>query len=418
MTVFWLLVAVMATLALLFIIPPLLRNRQTEQIDRNLLTAAVIKEQLAELDADLASGKLDQTAYSAARQDLERSLLDDIDDTALDNESPGRSGRWAAVLLAVALPVTALSLYHKLGTQQFASGNTEPAVAAASSEQATMHSIASMVGKLEARLQDKPDDPEGWYMLAKSYAVLNQFDKSAAAYRQLLKLTGDQPDLLADYADTLTMVNGGTFTDEAGELLKKSLQLQPDNIKALWLMGHWYYQHNDLNKSLELWSRAAALLPPGDENAVALNQQIQLVRQKLGMPAAAPVQTAVAKQSTAAPASDSSIEVSVSLDPALQNKAAPDDTVFIFARAVKGPRMPLAIVRKQVKDLPVTVKLDDSLAMSAQMVLSKFPEVSIGARISKSGNAIPASGDLSGSVSPVATDQNKSVTVVISEVVP
>jgi len=145
------------------------------------------------------------------------------------------------------------------------------------------------------------------------------------------------------------------------------------------------------------------------------------VQRQLGLPVEETVQTAAAATAPAAPAAQATgaaIQVSVALSPELAAQAAPEDTVFIFARAESGPRMPLAIVRKQVRDLPVTVTLDDSLAMSPVMVISKFEQVTVGARISKSGNAMPQSGDLQGTVTPVATRDAAPVELTIDSRVP
>lgn len=413
MSVFWLLVAAMTALALFFIVPPVLRNKSSRQLDHNLITTEVIKEQLAELASDLEAGKLDKTAYTAARHDLERTLLDDLEKTSGTGVRTERSGRWASVALALAVPAAALWLYHQLGSQAALSTDTS-AVATATSDQ-TEQSLEAMISQLAKRLQENPDDAEGWFMLANSYARTNQFDKAANAYKELLKRTGEHPQILTEYADTLAMANGGEFTEEVGILLQTALKLQPDNIKALWLMGHWHYQRSQFDESLSYWQKASTLLPADSKDAMALNQQIQMVRNKLGGSAA---EVTPSEQATPAATVETGIQVSVALDPALEEKTSPEDTLFIFARAVKGPRMPLAIVRKQVKDLPLTVTLDDSQAMSPQMVLSNFPEVSIGARISKTGNAIPASGDLKGEQTPVSVGQDKDVAITINEVIP
>lgn len=417
MNVFWFLVAAMTALALVFIVPPLLRNKPTRKLDHDGITTAVIKQQLAELGSDLEAGKLDQAAYSAARHDLERALLDDLNATA----DPGHanvqhSGRWASAVLALAVPAMALWLYHQLGSEAALSPGAQVTTPLAAN--GSGHSLEEMINKLASRLQENPDNIEGWVMLATSYASTDQFDKAVHAYQEALKRTGDHPQLLTDYADSLAMANGGEFTDEVGELLKKALKLQPDNVKALWLLGHWHYQRNQYDATLELWQKAAQQLQADSQDAEVLNQQINLVRNKLGMPASEAVAVAQTRPANSATTASASIQVSVSLDPSLKDRASPQDTLFIFARAVKGPRMPLAIVRKQVKDLPVTVTLDDSQAMSQQMVLSKFPQVSVGARISKTGNAMPASGDLMGNVSPVSTSDSDPVKIVISETVP
>jgi cytochrome c-type biogenesis protein CcmH len=246
------------------------------------------------------------------------------------------------------------------------------------------------------------------------------------AYANIRRLGGDQPALLADYADALVMANGGQFTDEAGGLLEKAIELDPENLKGLWLIGHWKYGQGAYAEALDYWQRAAAKLPPGGQDARVIAQQISQVQSRLGIDSTPALRTAQAASQTASDttagksnsAGGASVTVQVALDPGLSDAAAPEDTLFIFARAVQGPRMPLAIVRKQVKDLPVTVTLDDSLAMSPAMSLSKFGEVTVGARVSKSGNAIPQSGDLQGTVSPVATQGAQPVQLTIDSRVP
>jgi len=281
-----------------------------------------------------------------------------------------------------------------------------------------------MVNKLAERMRSQPDDRKGWVMLARSYVVLKRYDEAVDAYRNILRLGGESPELLADYADALAMSAGGRFTPETGELLTRALAAQPDNVKALWLAGHWKNQEGDYTAAIEYWQQAAAQLPADGEDAAVIALQIARAREQLGLPPQAAAQqvagaaAAVAPVETPAATPPAAIQVSVSLDPQLASQVKPDDTVFVFARATQGPRMPLAIVRKQVRDLPLKVSLDDSLAMSPAMVLSKFPEVSVGARISRSGNAIPQSGDLQGSKSPVAVGKDLSVAVTIDSRVP
>ena len=416
MSSFWLLAAAMTALALLFVVPPLLSRKPARQVihDHDQITVDVIKQQLSELDADLQAGKLEQTAYAAARHDLERALLDDLSPTTTSSlPASGHSGRWASAVLALAIPAVALWLYQQLGSKAALEIDQQVAEIAADT---TGHSLQRMIEQLAKKMQANPDNIQGWVMLASSYSSIGQYNKAADAYREALQRTGNHPQLLTDYADTLAMASGGKFTDEVGKLLETALQLQPDNVKALWLLGHWHFQRNQYEASLKQWQQAAQLLPADSKDGKILNQQITLVRSKLGLPATTAIPPA--QKSATGDGIESAINVTVSLDPSLMDKTSPEDTLFIFARAVKGPRMPLAIVRKQVKDLPLTVTLDDSQAMSPQMTLSKFPEVSIGARISKSGNAMPASGDLTGNASPVSTLEQQSVTLVINDSVP
>ena len=425
MTVFWSLAAVMIMIALLFVLPALFRSARpgAAGIDGDTLNVEVIRSQLAELEADLQLGRLSQDQYAAARRDLEQELLSDL--TGSSASGKPRGGQWAALILIAGIPLLAMGLYNQFGSQQIIpllaqmQANPPPKT---STDSGGRPSVEEMVSTLAERMRTQPDDMKGWVMLARSYVVLKRYDEAVDAYRNILRLGGNSPELLADYADALTMAAGGRFTPETGELLTRALAAEPDNIKALWLAGHWKNQEGDYNAAIEYWQQAAALLPADGEDAVVINQQITRAREKLGLPPLETTQTAAsaveAPVGMPAAASDTAIQVSVSLDPQLAAQVEPDDTVFVFARAAQGPRMPLAIVRKQVRDLPLSVSLDDSLAMSPAMVLSKFAEVSVGARISRSGNAMPQSGDLQGSKSPVAVGKDLSVAVTIDSLVP
>jgi cytochrome c-type biogenesis protein CcmH len=423
MNSFWLLAIAMALLALVFTVPPLLRNRQRTVIDHDQLNTAVVKAQLAELQADLDSGKLDQAAYAAARHDLERELLDELDKGAEPAAQNSQSGRWAVALFVPLIPLLAVVLYQQLGAGDLLKKiETGPAQQAKNSDgSAPPHNIEEVVAKLAQRLSEQPDNLEGWVLLARALSRMQRFEEAAKAYEQARRLAGDQPDLLIDYADMLVSANGGRFSDEVGQLLQTALQQQPEHIKGLWLMGHWKYQRGDNRGAIENWQQVARQLPPGnEEDAAAIKQQIQLAQARMTDAADSAPQAATempTSSSETATAAGGSIEVSVTLDAALADMTAPDDTVFIFARAVSGPRMPLAIARKKVSDLPLSVTLDDSMAMSPAMVLSNFPQVTIGARISKSGQAMPQSGDLQGTRSPVTPGQKGAVQIVIDEVV-
>ena len=421
MTVFWSLAAIMVMVALLFVLPPLLRNRELSTVSRDDLNTNVIREQLAELDADLANGKLDKAQYDAARKDIERELLYDLGTTGNEPaDKPVRSGRWLTLLIIPAIPLCAVLLYQLMGSaelidqiQQARISQTQPA----QQPSQPPGSIEDMVAKLAERLQQQPDDLKGWVMLARSYAIMKRYSESAAAYATALRLGGENADLLTDYADAMVMADGGAFNDESAALLTRALELEPDNLKGLWLAGHWKNQSGAYQEAIDYWQRAAAKLPPDSKDVTVITSQISELQAKLGIDAE-PVPAPAASVAAAGAGQGASLTVQVTLDPNVAAAATPEDTVFIFARAAQGPRMPLAIVRTQVKDLPATVTLDDSMAMTPQMVLSNFDQVMVGARVSKTGNAMPVSGDLQGSVSPVDTQSSEMIQVTIDSKVP
>lgn len=425
MTVFWSLALVMATLALAFVLPPLLLHRRSATgMVQDELNTEVTRERLAELEVDLESGRLEQSRYQAARQDLERELLNDLRSADNSAQQPAHSGRWAALLIAAAVPLCATLLYKSLGSEPIIALLQErPPAGQAQQQSPTSLSVEEMVTRLATRMQNSPDDLRGWIMLAKSYAVLERYDLALPAYRNILRLGGgNDAGILADFADALAATGNGTFSDEAGKLLTNALKLDPDHIKTLWLAGHWKNQAGDSTAAIAYWEHAAGLMPSDSADSQVIRQQIQQMRQQAGLPQQAQPQTVAAAPETGtvqpAAAGGSSLQVTVSLDPALRNKVGAADTVFIYARAASGPRMPLAIVRKQVSDLPVTVTLDDSMSMAPGMVMSGFPELAIGARISKTGNAMPQSGDLQGSQSPVQLSDTATIDIVIDSAVP
>jgi cytochrome c-type biogenesis protein CcmH len=425
MTTFWMLAVAMTAVALAFTIPPLFRSSREYQVDRNQLNTEVVKDQLKELRADLENGKLDKEAYQAARLDLERELLNDLDENPTAAERAPRSGRWLAGVLLIFIPGMAYLTYQLLGVPRIIPALAKSQSAVTQTQQASRgaeqqeHSMEEMVARLAERMREQPDNAEGWALLARSYLSMKRYQEAADAYAEAYRLRQDSAGLITDYADVLITTSGGQFTDQVGVLLDEALALEPDNVKALWLQGHWKYRRGDYQGAIGNWQRVANLLPPGDENVAAINEQIEQAKSVLaekGVVVAADEAAPASPQPP--PGGDSQIRVTVSLDPALSQRTAAEDTVFIFARAAQGPKMPLAIVRKQVKDLPITVTLDDSLAMSPAMVLSKFPQVTVGARISKSGQAMPQSGDLQGTVTPVSTGGDASIELNIDSAIP
>jgi cytochrome c-type biogenesis protein CcmH len=422
MSTFWSLAIILLVVALLFVIPPLLRNPRRGSAGINTVNIRVIRDQIEELRADMVAGKLDENAYAEARHDLERELLDDVGSEQEAGSVAGGKGRWLVLVLVVVVPAMAVAIYRQIGAEPVIERLqvAQSEVRAAPDAGQQRHSIEEMVAKLAQRMQQDPDNLEGWMLLGRSYASMNRLDDAAAAYGRAAQLAPDNADVLSSYADVLVGISDGQFTDDVQQMLDKAVAVSPQHIKSRWLRGHGRFTHADYNGAVDDWLVAMAGLPDGDKNRAIIEGQIREAKRRLGEPMDDTVAMAGASATEAPPASDgaASVQVEVSLDPGLASQAAPGDTVFIFARALQGPRMPLAIVRKQVSDLPVTVTLDDSLAMSPAMVLSKFAQVAVGARISKSGQAMPSSGDLQGTLSPVSTSGGAVSKVTISEVVP
>ncbi|MDH5435638.1 MAG: c-type cytochrome biogenesis protein CcmI, partial [Gammaproteobacteria bacterium] len=189
------------------------------------------------------------------------------------------------------------------------------------------------------------------------------------------------------------------------ELLKRALAINPQHQKGIWLSGFAYYQAEAYPLAIQHWKNLQSLLPADSPDQQILNKYIEQASQRGGI-----------KQTDSSQSAKINIKVNVKLDNSLQGKVSANDTVFIYANAAQGPRMPLAIVRKQVRDLPVTVTLNETMAMTPQMSLLNFPEIIINARISKSGQAVSQAGDLIGQTGKLKTNDTTMVNIEINQV--
>ena len=414
MTVFWIFAAGLLVLALGLLLPSLWRQRASVVVasDGREANLEILRAQLKQLDAELANGSLDGEQHRTARAEISRRVLDE--EAVVEAPRAAGAPRKTALSLMLCVPIFALAGYTFLGNFQALSPQ---AVAGSPEAEVSPAEISAMVDTLAQRMKEKPDDAVGWTMLANAYSALQRFPEADEAYIKAGALSPNNAQLLADHADVLAMMQGRSAVGEPLKLIERALSLEPNNLKALALAGSAAFERKDFAAALGYWGKARKLAPDG-EFANSLDASIAEIKQAApGVVAATatPTRPEVAVQS-AAPTTGV-ITGTVSLAPALLARAAPTDTVFIFARAAEGPRMPLAIVKKQVSDLPFNFKLDDSTAMSPQMKLSNFSDVVVGARISKSGQATPTAGDLTGQSGPIKAG-GAAVNLVVDNVQP
>lgn len=387
MSIFLLAALALTACALLFLLPPLLRRDETEdgQVRRDDLNLAVLRDQLRELDADLAAGVIGPDAHDSARRELERRVAEEVGMPA--HAAIARApARWTSVGVALAVPLLTAGLYVVLGSPL-----------ALESVKATPHdaapqSIEAMVESLAQRLKDRPDDIEGWHMLARSYNALERHQDASRAYAHLLTKTPDDADLLADYADTMAMVLNRSLQGEPEKLIARALAIDPGHFKALALAGSAAFERRDYAAALARWQKLMDLAPADSDIARSTSASMDEARAMLGE-GAQPAAKQAAAPKLAKAADAHRIEGSVDIDPALRTKVKDTDTVFIFARASSGPRFPLAVLRKQVRDLPARFVLDDSMAMMAGTKLSDHATLVVGARISSTGSATASPGE-------------------------
>ena len=392
--------AVLLLLAVAIVLRPLLKAGTGAGVAREKANFEIYRDQFAELENDLKSGVLGDAQFDQAKADLDRRVLEEAARPA-EGVAVARRGRTAPIAVGLLIPVAAVLLYLQVGTPE---GLDVTQHAASDVSSMTAERFQEMTEKLAARMREKPNDAEGWMMLGRAYRAMDRFDEAAAALRKAVALSPENADLLADLAEALALRSGRTLAGEPTRLLNRALKLDPDNDKVLALSGSAAFERKDYKAAIRHWEALLKRPKVSDELAQALSAGIAEARA-----------LSTGKKTAAAPA-PGRVSGTVTLDSELRARVAPEDTVFVYARAAQGPRMPLAIVRIQVKDLPYNFSLDDSMAMMPEMKLSAFTDVIVGARVSKSGSAKPAAGDLEGASARISPGA-KGVTVAIDQVV-
>lgn len=447
MTSFWVIAGILIVTALLFIVPTLLRKRENLQqgVAHDTANVSIYRDQLAELEQDLRNDILSQEQYEKSKQELQQRLLQDVSDKNNENPLPvkGRS-IVTSVFIVLTIPLSAIFLYLTVGDTrgllpqaQLASATQMQSVNAAEGPEGHPE-FTSVLENLIARLNDNPDDIEGWVMLGRTYTIMGRFDEATETYAKLVELVPDNPQILSDYADVLAMSNGGVLAGEPAALIQQALRIDPEYPKALALAGTVEFEQEKYEQAAAYWERLLAVIPADSKLAESVNDSIAEAKSLASNGQMAPVseqaptpeshsddqeQMVVADSGTddsgdtTGATEDASISGTVTLSGAIAAKAAPDDTLFIYARAKTGPKMPLAIHRLKVSDIPATFVLNDDMAMMPNMKISSFPEVIVEARISKSGQAVPTSGDLQGFSQPVKLG-DKDISIVIDQQVP
>lgn len=367
---FWIAASVLLLAALAFLLLPILRGRKAQaEEDRTALNVALYQERLAELAAQRAAGTLTEEQLEAGRADAARELLDDTEGS--DATRSARLGRAVPLLAALLVPLLGYGLYLHWG----ASDKVE--LARQFGEQP--RSLEEMTMRLERAVEAQPDSAEGWYFLGRTYMNQERPADAAKAFARVIELAGRQPELLGQWAQAQYFAGNRQWTKELQALTDEALRADPQEVTSLGLLGIAAYEESRFQDAIGFWERLVATLPEEDPSREAIKGGIARAREQLGETAPAP---AAASESAAV-----RLQIEVTLDPSLQDDVRPDDSVFVFARAVSGPAIPLAAKRLRVADLPANISLGDADAMMPQLKMSNYPEVKLVARVSREGNA-------------------------------
>ena len=373
MTSFFIPALLLLILVLVLLLRPLFFPAKESATSRRQMNAAIYREELDKLELDRLAGTVDAESYEQAHAEMRQRLFQDTDEA--DDLAVLGSPKKTIIGVCIFVALLSAGFYFHLGDA--------PRVLAQNAEKPmTQESVEKMVAEFAAKMEKEPDNLKGWAMLARSYRILGRNTEAATAYARAGSFVDSDPQLLADYADVLAANAGGNFTGKPQQFINKALALDPNNLLALWLAGTAAFNAQNYKAAVQSWEKLAKQLPADTDEARAITASIAEARSKGGLPLA-----------TAPAISNQGVSGQVSISPELQAKVKAGDVLMVIARK-PGERMPVAVLKTAVTAFPISFTLNDSLAMSPNALISQLPEVSVEVRISKTGMAMPESGDL------------------------
>ncbi|WP_397392117.1 c-type cytochrome biogenesis protein CcmI [Polynucleobacter sp.] len=379
MTSFLIPALLLLILVLVLLLRPLFFPAKESATSRRQMNAAIYREELDKLEADRSAGTVDADSYEQVHAEMRQRLFQDTDEA--DDLAVLGSPKKTIIGICLFVVLLSVGFYFYLGdAYRIAEMNAEKPM--------TQESVEKMVAEFAAKMEKEPDNLKGWAMLARSYRILGRNTEAANAYARAGSFVDADPQLLADYADVLAANANGNFAGKPQQLINKALTLDPNNLLALWLSGTAAFNAQNYKAAVQSWGELAKQLPPETDEARAIAGSIAEARSKGGLPPA--IAPAISNQG---------VSGQVGISPELQSKVKAGDILMVIARK-PGERMPVAVLKTAVNTFPISFVLNDALAMNPSALISQLPEVSVEVRISKTGMAMPESGDL---ISPPQT---------------
>ena len=409
MTLFLLSASSLLLISIIVIIRTLM-NKNNEKINSNQNSIDIYNQKLKEINFDIENHLITKSEANNAIEELEYSLIKDNKNTdILDSKlyfSNLESKKTISIILLLVIPVFVISVYSFIGTPN----SIEKLILVSDlkntkSDSEKLVSVEQMLKRVERRLLDDPNNSDDWLMLANSYVVLKRYPEAIRALENLYRLKGDDPSLLFRYADVLAMANSGIFAGKPSELIKKALQLDPQNTMGLWLAGLVAYEEGEVKKAINYWENVLPKLEIGSEEEKNIRKYIKFAKDNNNIS----IQN---NGSITQEKIEYSLKLSIELSPNFTN-INKNKAVFIYAKPINSPNnMPIIVLRKTVADLPLLVEMNDSMSMLPSNKLSDYKSVQVLARISNSGNAKSEKGDLIGIVESMSTT-SKNITKLI-----
>lgn len=409
MTTFWIFIALVLFVGLMLIWIPHFRQQKLliaeEAGVRRQTNLELFNERLAVLEKELHEELLDKAEFDALKKELEISLLQDIkqaSDDSLVNSIKPKTILWPS-MMSICLVAISGYMYQHLGDFQNI-GNIQSANPHAGMDAAQI--MVQRVQMMEAQVKAEPENSQAWFTLGHAYVSANQYDKAIAAFDKVIALVGKQAELLGPKATAMYYKAGQQMTPQIQAIIDESLAMDAQDPSTLLLVGMDAFFAADYKKAIASW-QAILDSDRADVDRTALMNAIETANLRMQSETAGMPDDNAHKQVKAS--SVKSVNITISIAAELAAKASPEDTIFIFARATEGPKVPLAATKVSAKSFPITVTLDDSSGMGGDTKLSDAANVEVIAVLSKHGNIKPQTGDIQGKINTVAVGDSASL---------
>ncbi len=392
-------------LAVFFLLSPVMMNRSLQRSSRSGVNIEFFKSRLSELESDRARGILDDDEFEQLKIELERRLLDEADSGHTAPSAHVKTSFKTAIMLALLIPIVAVVVYQQTGAKadwDIAQTLKNMRLKTADGEAAETD-VKQLIMQVEERLEQRPDNGSYLMLLANQQMGLRNYPAAAAAYQRLRTIYPDDASVLAQYAQAMYLSSDRTLTTKVTDMAELALRQDPQQPTVLSMLGMAHFEQGDYQRAIDYWQRLLPSLGPVSPNRKIIMAGIEQAKSRLGSSDT----TSIDRPDVI---KNASIQLSVSIDEGII--ASSDSVVFVFARSASGPRMPLAVAKLTVADLPVILTLDDSMAMAPGLNLSSQKEIEVVARIAKNGIANPGPGDIEGRVGPIKLEEVDGVVAI------
>ena len=392
-------------LAVFFLLSPVMMNRSLQRSSRSGVNIEFFKSRLSELESDRARGILDDDEFEQLKIELERRLLDEADSGHTAPSAHVKTSFKTAIMLALLIPIVAVVVYQQTGAKadwDIAQTLKNMRLKTADGEAAETD-VKQLIMQVEERLEQRPDNGSYLMLLANQQMGLRNYPAAAAAYQRLRTIYPDDASVLAQYAQAMYLSSDRTLTTKVTDMAELALRQDPQQPTVLSMLGMAHFEQGDYQRAIDYWQRLLPSLGPVSPNRKIIMAGIEQAKLRLGSSDT----TSIDRPDVI---KNASIQLAVSIDEGII--ASSDSVVFVFARSAAGPRMPLAVAKLTVADLPVILTLDDSMAMAPGLNLSSQKEIEVVARIAKNGIANPGPGDIEGRVGPIKLEEVDGVVAI------